>query len=277
MRRLIAAAALTVSVVAVATPAFAHTAPASAAPKNPVEALKKQFVAGHGVRISETSTMTTDGKSSGPVGRMTGVLEFGKSGVVSSDLTRRSKGVTVKPDDEFAALFSPTRYVSVKGQTYAKGGIYATDLPEGKKWVRVPGTPEASLSGSQMINIFDTTVLKTVLKGAKSVRGGVYKGAITLSDLSKASGGSAVKGKFGKIKIAYAVTLNAKQLVTRVTSEAKMDFGLLGVMSMTADTRFTAWGSKVSIVAPPEDEVIDAADLDSEVPDLPSVLTEATQ
>ncbi|GAA2390917.1 hypothetical protein GCM10010404_55100 [Nonomuraea africana] len=273
---MIAATALTVSVVAVATPAFAYSAPASA-PKNPVEALKKQFVAGHGVRVSETSRMYADGKSAGPVGRMTGVLEFGKSGVVSSDLTRRSKGIDVKPDDELASLFSPTRYISVKGQTYAKGGIYAQDLPEGKKWVRLPGTPEASMSGSQVINVFDPSVLKTILKGAKSVRGGVHKGAITLSDLSKASGGGPMPGKFGKVKVDYAVTLNSKQLVTRVTSAVKMDFGVLGVMSMTADTKYTAWGSKVSIVAPPEDEVVDAADLGTDVPDLPSVLNEAAQ
>ncbi|MFE3447567.1 hypothetical protein ACFXJ8_01420 [Nonomuraea sp. NPDC059194] len=272
MRRLIAATALTVSAVAVATPAFAF----SAAPKNPVEALKKQFVAGKGVKVSETTTMLTDGKPTGGVGRMTGVLAFGKKGVVASDLTRRTKGgPKVSDDDEFAALFSPTRYISVNGQTYAKGGLYGRDLPEGKKWVRVVGAPDATLSGSQLINIFDGSVLKTVLKGAKSVRGGVYKGAISLNDLSRASGGVKLPGKIGKVKVAYAITVNSKQLVTRVTSVAKLDFGLLGVMSMTADTRFSDWGSKVTITAPPEEEVVDAADLDTEVPELPSVLTEA--
>ncbi|MGW5680697.1 hypothetical protein [Nonomuraea sp. NPDC003754] len=271
MRRLIAATALTAAAVAVATPAFAY----SAAPKNPVEALKKQFVAGKGVKVSETTTMTTDGKPSGGVGRMTGVLAFGKKGVVASDLTRRTKGPKVADDDEFAALFSPTRYISVNDQTYAKGGIYSRDLPEGKKWVRVDGAPDATMSSSQLINIFDASVLKTVLKGASSVRGGVYKGAISLNDLSKASGGSRLPGKVGKVKVAYAVTVNSKLLVTRVTTVAKLDFGLLGVMSMTADTRYSDWGTKVVITAPPEEEVVDAADLGTEVPDLPSVLTEA--
>lgn len=275
MRRWIAAT-LTASAVVVATPAFAYAAPA-----DPVGALQKQFVEGRGVKVSETTRMTSDGQDTGAVSRMTGVLQFGKSGVVASDITRRVKldaatKKIVASDEEgtesLAALFSPTRYITVKGKTYAKGGAFSQDLPEGKKWVSVEYAPEAGAGSSQVIDIFNKPLLKTLLKGAKSSKGGVYKGAISVKDLIKATSGTAVKGKLGKIKVEYQITVNGKQLITRVVSKLTLDYGLLGTMATTTDTRYAGWGAKVSVVAPPADQVIDAKELGENAPEVPDLL-----
>ncbi|MFI6505326.1 hypothetical protein [Nonomuraea typhae] len=251
MKKILTGAAITLAA------AVAMTAPAQAAPKDPVAALKKQFVAGHGVRVSETVKLESDGQKS--TARTTGVLAFGKSGVVASDLRLKGKGV---------AGLGASRTISVKGHTYLQGGIFGEDLPEGKKWVRYPTAGASQLGVNQLIDVFQPKVLKAVLAKAKPGKGDVYRGTITMKDLSKLSG-PAVSGKFGKVKIDYLVDLDSRGLVSRVSSTVVMDFGLLGTIKSTADSRYTAWGARITVKAPPKDEWIDFNEIgpDSNLPE----------
>jgi hypothetical protein len=246
MKRILAGLVLT------AAAALVTAAPAQAAPVDPAKALKKQFVAGHGVRISETTRMTADGKTT-TAGKTTGSLAFGKSGVVASDFRNRAAGGGVD------SSLAPPRIITVGGYSYAQGGLFSEDLPEGKKWVRYSGQATGA-TYNQIIDIFQPKVLKTLVSHAKSFKGGTYKGSLTYNDLGKAYG-QKIGGKIGKIKIDYALSVNSKGLVTTLKSGWAMDFGVLGKFRSTTDSRYTGWGSKVKIKAPAEDLWVDVDSL----------------
>ncbi|MEQ4715117.1 hypothetical protein [Nonomuraea sp. B19D2] len=257
MKRILAGLALTTAAALVtATPA------AQAAPVDPVKALKKQFVPGHGVRISEKTRLTVNGKSSGATTRTSGTFEFGKTGVVASDVKNHATG----SDKSLAALFTPPRTITVGGYSYLQGGAFSEDLPEGKTWVRYPGQASGG-TYNQVIDIFDPKVLKAIVSHAKSFKGGTYKGALTYKELAKVYGGK-LSGPLGKIKIEYALKVNSKGLATQLTSGWTMDLGVLGKTRSVTETRYTGWGSRVKIKAPDKDLWIDVADLseDSQIP-----------
>ncbi|MEV4069463.1 hypothetical protein ACGFJC_17370 [Nonomuraea fuscirosea] len=253
MKRILAGLALTTAA------ALVTAAPAHAAPADPVKALKKQFVAGKGVRIVETARLAVDGKKSSS-SKSSGTFLFGKSGVVASDLKNQAP--------KAAAQVAPPRVITIGGHSYVQGGAFSQDLPEGKKWVRYPGVA-AGATYSQMIDVFQPGVLKVLVAKATSVKGGTYKGALTQDQLAAASHGQKLGGKLGKIKIEYALSVNSKGLVRELRSNWTMDFGVLGKYRSSTSTQYIGWGSKVTIKAPAEDLWIDAKDLgeDSEVPD----------
>lgn len=227
--------------------------PAQAAPVNPVKALKKQYVAGHGVRVSETSRTTMNGKN-GQTRTTNGTLGFGKSGVVAADLRFRDNG-------GMAGGLMPSRSITVGKQTYVQGGIYSENLPEGKKWVRY--ADPSVIYTSQPLDVFDSKVLKALVSKAKSSKSGTYRGSLTFADVSKLYG-EKIDKRLGKIKINYALDLNSKGLINSVRSEYTMDFGVLGSTTTTVSTRFTGWGAKITIKAPPSDQVADYSELGAE-------------
>ncbi|SEG99575.1 hypothetical protein SAMN05444920_113171 [Nonomuraea solani] len=249
MKRILAGLALASSA------ALITATPAQAAPADPSKALKKQYVAGHGVRFSEAVRTRSDGKTTAILSR-TGTLEFGKKGVVAGEV--RAKGAK--------SAFVPPRMIVVGGSSYAQGDVFSQDLPEGKKWVRYPGQADPRLSG-QPLDIFEPKVLKTLVSQAKSFKGGTYRGSISFGTMSKLYG-ETVDKKLSKIKISYALGVDSKGLVTGIRSEYTLDFGILGKSTSAISTRFTGWGAKITIKAPPADEVIDFDDLgsDSSVP-----------
>lgn len=251
MKRILAGLALTTAA------ALAIGAPAQAAPVDPVKALKKQFVSGHGVRISETSRTVADGKTLATF-KTTGRFAFGKSGVVASDIKNSLPGTK---------SLTPPRSITIGGHSYVQGGVFSEDLPEGKKWVRYEG-PAGGSSFNQVIDVFEPKVLKAVISKAKSFKGGTYKGSLTYNELANAYGAK-LDGKFGKIKVEYALSINSKGLVRELKTTWALDFGVLGKTSSTTETHYTGWGSTVTIKAPAKSQWIDVSDLDedSEVPE----------
>ncbi|MEU1721647.1 hypothetical protein ACNF49_52845 [Actinomadura sp. ATCC 39365] len=255
MKRIIAGLALA------SAAALVTATPAQAAPADPAKALKKQYVAGHGVRFTETSRSSMDGKSTGAT-KTSGVLEFGKSGIVASDVRNHATG----KDDVYASLM-PSRIITLGKHVYAQGGLYSEGLPEGKKWVRYPDTGLRISTSNQMLDVFEPKVLQALVSHAASTKGGIYRGSVTVKELGKIYGQS-VNKKVAKVKVSYLLAVNSKGLVTRVVSDWTLDYGILGTSHSTTETRFTGWGVKVKVKAPPADQVTDVADLgdDSTVP-----------
>ncbi|MEU4509808.1 hypothetical protein AB0G05_09955 [Nonomuraea wenchangensis] len=230
---------------------------AQAAPIDPVKALRKQYVPGHGVRFTETASTRVNGKTMTNE-KSSGRLAFGKSGVVAFDVSTKNRRST---------SFSPDRMISVGGRTYVQGGIYGKDLPEGKKWVRYSDAP-AGVTMNQPVDVFEPKVLRLLLTKAKSSKGGTYTGEISYKDIAKAYG-SKLTGPVSKIKVSYALGLNGKGLVTRLRTSWTLDFGVLGKTVGVTETRYTGWGSRVSVKAPAESTWVDADDLgeDASVPE----------
>jgi hypothetical protein len=251
MKRIIAGLALGASTLVT-------VAPAQAAPISPVESVKKQLSPGHGVRISMTYRLFYDGKPLF-VTRGTGSNEFGRSGIIASDMSVRykaGKGAT-KSDVDIVASMRPSRTIVVGKQAYTRGGDHLTNLPEGKKWVRSSAHHATDLS--PLIDVFDTGLLRKLVTGAEQSNG-AYRGTIALKELAKSRGWK-VDDRTGKIKVSYLLDTDSKGLVSRVISEWTDGHGALGSTRSHTETRFTGWGAKVKIKAPPESQWIDAKDL----------------
>ena len=229
--------------------------PAQAAPADPVKALKKQYVAGKGVRVSESAVTKVTGSKAGAPITTKGVVGFGKSGVVSADLRTGGKGLG--PSNAL-----PPRAITIGEYTYAQGGLFSDRLPDDKKWVRYPSAGAPRI-GNQPLDIFRPGVLKELVTSAKSFKGGSYRGAITFGRLAKLYGEKLDK-TYGKVSISYVLDVNSKGLVSRLRSEYSLDFGLLGKTTSTVSTRYTGWGGKVTVKAPPADQVIDSTELDED-------------
>ncbi|MEN3535496.1 hypothetical protein AAH991_10330 [Microbispora sp. ZYX-F-249] len=272
---------------AVAAPAQAQTSAQAPTPAaDPVAALRKQFVAGHGVRYVSTSTMSVLGI---PAIKVTsnGGYAFGRSGIAAADSTQKVKysDLLKDEDEDLKGAEDPVRTVVIGRTAYYSGGIYADLLPEGKTWLRVPGVRlDPTLSGGGYFNAADWRSLKTVLATTKakgpggSVNGAkttLYRGTITLGQLMKVSPGL----KYGlaglgtnpsKTVVSWKLWVGSDQLVRRVSATADLKAKTEGksvTFTLSDVTTFAGWGKKVTVKAPPRSQVANLSDLDSELPD----------
>jgi hypothetical protein len=277
MKRIITGLALaSAAALITASPAQA------AAPKNPVAAVKKQFVAGKGVKFIDRVTVA-QGRMREILLRRTGTLQFGASGVVASDVSGK---FNIKASDlgEAAetelgkAMTTPERSITVGKSVYLSGGIWGNVMPEGKTWLKVPPALSGGVTGiyGQPLNIIgEPATLKTLLKGAKPAAGG-YTGKITIGALEKVSPsfrggllGQQLRGKALKAVISWKLSVDGKGLPQRLVAAIPMsalDSESPRGFSLSIDTRFSGWGSKVSITAPSADEVADEPKSGEELP-----------
>ncbi|MFI6596424.1 hypothetical protein ACIBHX_09250 [Nonomuraea sp. NPDC050536] len=270
MRRWIAAGvAASAMAAALAAPAMAEAKPA-----NPVDMLKKQFVAGHGVKISE-KTRTWIGRQEYVGAVREGRIGFDAKGVAAVENTRtpvltaallKDLKKVSKTNEETADavdLLTERLYmIGAGGKLYINGGLFSTLLPDDKTWASLPGSPYSAAYGDQLIDVFEPATLKTLLATAKH-KGDQYRGSITFGDLYKVSPMfrsqtlRKPKGAVAKVVISWRITLDAGKLVKRVASSWSLPVSKKVTMTATSETRYTDWGTDVSIAAPDASEVMD--------------------
>ncbi|MFD1542350.1 hypothetical protein [Nonomuraea guangzhouensis] len=286
MKRIIAGLAL----ASAATLITAGPALAAPAAKDPVAAVKKQFVAGKGVKFSET-TKAIQGPMRGIVIRRSGSYQFSNTGVAASDITGKFnvKGLpaeSVDADSDEAkflkALSTPERTIRVGKTSYMSGGIWGEVLPEGKTWFKVPNAPFSGLTGvyGQPLDLTEAATLKTLFKGAKAANGG-YAGKITVGDLRRVSPtfrGNLLLGtpssKTAKVAISWKLTVDAKGLPSRLVTTFPMtalSSSASKKESLSIETVYSGWGSAVKITAPPADQVTDTPKSGTEDETIPSL------
>ncbi|MEV4799651.1 hypothetical protein AB0K18_06505 [Nonomuraea sp. NPDC049421] len=232
----------TITVLAACGAVLATTVPAHAAPvKDPERALKSKLVAGHGVRFTETTVVTGDGKVT--LQKRKGSFQFDRKGIVASDISATPKGRARE------------RTISVGKYTYTQGGIYEEKL--GATWAKSRGLPGgASGFYGQVINPAEPKTLATLVKKGR-LKGRTLTGKITFKDLAKASrwfDASVPLRMHDDTKVSYTLTLSSAGLVSRV----KSSYAATGVFdtngfdgkTITIDSRFTGWGAKTRIKAP---------------------------
>lgn len=66
-------------------------------------------------------------------------------------------------------------------------------------------------------------------------------------------------------KVGYVLWFDAKGLVKRMTTTTTVTTNDNLRLSVSSDTRFTAWASEVSVSAPPAYQVIDEKDVDDDI------------
>ncbi len=268
------------------TPARAQTPAQAQAAADPVAALRKHYVAGHGVRYVSTGTMRFAGITAIKF-TANGGLAFGRSGVVASDSTQKLKynELLKEENEDLKEAEKPLRVIVIGSTGYLSGGFYSSLLPEGKTWLRVPGQrPGSSVSLGEFVNPADWRSLKTVLATTKakgpggSVNGAnttLYRGTITLSQLMKTNPG--IKDSFaglganpGKTMVSWKLWIGADQLVRRASASAELTMKLEDdsvAFSLSDVITFAGWGKKVTVKAPPKSKVAGLNDIDGDVPD----------
>ncbi|MEU4536330.1 hypothetical protein AB0G15_15840 [Streptosporangium sp. NPDC023825] len=285
MRRIIATltgatmAALIVPTLVTVTPAGAKTTlTAQAAATDPVSALKRQFRTHRGVKLTENTKVIGEGKKNRTIfTRRNGVLEFGRTGMVASDLT--TKFNLPLPDSELKGLFAPSRTISLKGVSYTSGGIFAESMPEGKKWLRTPSGKVSLVSAvQQIISTVEPGTLRATLAHTRAKRPGgtwdgtrttVHSGTITLAELFRVSPavrtmlGKKPTGRSATLPVTWKIYLGSDQLVRRIVSSYTESTRGLNSTELTYvnDTRYTGWGTKVTIKAPPAGQVVEFDEL----------------
>ncbi|MEU4232430.1 hypothetical protein AB0F17_49730 [Nonomuraea sp. NPDC026600] len=286
MKRIIAGLALA-SAATLITAGPAQAAPAAA--KDPVAAVKKQFVAGKGVKFSERSTAIQGGRRD-IITRRTGSYQFSNSGVAASDIVGKFNVKALGPapaeDDEdakaFKALSTPERTITVGKTSYMSGGFWSQVLPEGKTWLKVPNAPFSGLTGvyGQPLNLTEAATIKTLIKGAKAAKGG-YAGKITVGELRRISPsfrGNLLLGtpskKTAKVAISWKLTVDANGLPSRLVSTfslAALGVGAPESAGLSVETLYSGWGSAVKITAPPADQVTDTPKTGTDDDTIPSL------
>ncbi|MGW0198111.1 hypothetical protein [Nonomuraea sp. NPDC003201] len=239
---------------------------------DPVTALNRQLVDGHGVKISQLRSYTLDpAKNTKMVDRSTGIAEFGKGKVVATNVVYRDPGTGPKS----RLLRFPDRYYT---QEYPPDNA----LPAGKSWLLAPAPSKLALKCGP-IELSHPATLKAVLATATvkrpagrydQVRTTLYQGRITLGELYKVNPDvripldSKPTGKYAKIPVAWRLWLGQDQLVRRCRSSYNEPIIAPGFVEAderfptTEDIRLSRWGIKADIQSPPEDQVATYGELD---------------
>ncbi|AQZ62327.1 hypothetical protein BKM31_13400 [[Actinomadura] parvosata subsp. kistnae] len=210
--------------------------PAQAAPKNPIKALNAVIALGHGVRFTGSVTWT-DGTDERGARDLQGVFQFGKKDVAAFD-------ITLKDGDR------QQRVIGIGKTGYYSGDLIAGLLPEGKTWYKEKnrGMPD---SWSQFINPAEPKTLARLLKNG-TTKDGAVSGSITVKELKAVSAwvsAARIGNEHDGMKISYTLTVSPAGLVSRVRSTyALTEDGT--TYTSTVDSRYTGWGSKVSVKAP---------------------------
>ncbi|GII90873.1 hypothetical protein [Sinosporangium siamense] len=296
MKRWIAMAAVAVALPAIAAAAPASAKSAQAAPKTPSAALKAFVVPGNGVKITDrlNTSVNAGGYKAGFSTTANGTLAFGAGKVNSHDLKRRwtlspvfKQALTAEFKKEFKTdaaqiekLLKPSRTVAVGTSLYYSGAYYADKLPEGKKWVHTKLPAPLPVTNGSLVNVFNLKTYNAVqavatkkspggtLDGVKTT---LLQGSITLGKLRQVSD---IKQAFpqltpaqAKIPVTIKIWIGADQLPRRVTTtiaqkQGKGDTAVTTTLSQT--TNLTGWAKGVKVTAPPADQVVELADLDTE-------------
>ncbi|WP_214408882.1 hypothetical protein [Sphaerisporangium fuscum] len=285
MRRVIASlagvatAALVAPVLAAPANAQAQTA-ARVKPADPVAALQRQFVPNRGVQVTHHLKLTA-GKDFMSMS-VTGKLAFGRSEVTASDLRLKlaAKGDARILDEEGPT--GPVRVITIGRVQYVSGQGFEKYLPVGKTWVRsqVTGGNGQKALLSPWADITDPALYRRLLASTKVKKPGgtldgtattLYAGAISIDRLlgTPPLQGVPSSARPKEPKLHWKLWLG-RDLLPRRLSISETEKLNSGSMVLSGDSKFSGWGAKVVIAAPPADEVIDEKDVPNE-PALPDV------
>ncbi|NRQ37934.1 hypothetical protein HII36_39810 [Nonomuraea sp. NN258] len=235
--------------VSLAVAMFLTSSPApvaAAAPPDPVEALKSQFAAGRGIRVAE--------RVDGTEVKFRGTVGFGPKGAVAVDVSGRNYTVAGR------------RVVIVRGVIYAQ--------PDGrrgarKRWTRTSGADPVSpeVVFAQRAIVFDPVALQGLLSTTTSRRPGglvdgapttVYRGVLTYAVGTPApvSRDGVRYGESG-VRMHWKLWLDGRGLARRLVSTVYPRPGEPASAKRVVRTRFSDWGARVTISAPPKSQVDD--------------------
>jgi hypothetical protein len=241
---------------------------------SPVTALKRRFVEHTGLRISDVGRVYRDGKAVVTIWRR-GRVEFGASGVYATDTTGRTeagRGAIREFEGLTGQRLGSTRVICFPDEAYLSGPGYETWLPEGKSWLGLIGPANIKQTAAlpQIVNVFEPATLGTLLAHSTVKRklssGTYHQGAVTLRTLYRVSPSfrdrlaGPPKGRSAKITVGFRLWLDRSNLARRLTTTWRQPVPGTPKRPTTtvADTRYTGWGSDVTLAPPPPEDTADA-------------------
>ncbi|NUR93185.1 MAG: hypothetical protein HOY71_54695, partial [Nonomuraea sp.] len=150
--------------------------PAQAAPADPVKALKAQLVAGKGVKVSKSDSITVDFTANDQAmqvrvtTRTTGTVAFGKGKPAAADLRI---SMTSRP----TRSHRPYRVVTQGRNAYVTNPGIVRALPAGRSWIQ----SKAGSDGNSLLDVITPADLQFMLKNSSEVATGEYEGTATLA------------------------------------------------------------------------------------------------
>ncbi|UBU14534.1 hypothetical protein [Nonomuraea gerenzanensis] len=246
---------IAVAVMAAMTTVMAAT-PAQA---DPVRALRAELRAGKGVKFRDVTALLQNKAKIAFLWRA-GTWQFGKQGVVASDIT-----ATYKQYD--GAMFDYMRGLKGGRTIWVNGSSWTThpvgEAPEGGTFEKDPFGMTGGQVGtySQLVNPAEPATLKILLQGRK--QGRTYAGRLSYAVLAKVSPWFRASFPFhqgDRTVLRYELTLGPdnlpRRLVTSHPAASHVSAGIeVGDGRFRVETTYTGWGSKVSITAPPKSRI----------------------
>ncbi|MEU4232435.1 hypothetical protein AB0F17_49755 [Nonomuraea sp. NPDC026600] len=249
---------LMITALTAAVAVLISSAPAQAAAKNPVAALKAQLVAGHGVRFTDTSAFVGS-INKDPLVVRTGKIRFGKKGLTGWDITGKFSSPLYDGHNT-----TPERTIAIGDVAWVTGGDLSEDLPKGKTWLKTYSKMNLTTMSSwfgQVVSPAEPATLAALVKNGK-LSGSTYRGQITFSQLFKISpwfSSSIPMRSDTEATVTYTLKVDGKGLPSRLTTTWQatdfLDISWWEGKAVTTDTRYTGWGTKVSIKSPPANQV----------------------
>ncbi|MFG1685864.1 hypothetical protein ACGFNP_37270 [Nonomuraea sp. NPDC049269] len=254
----IAALTLAASVLTGAPAAGAGTAP------DPVAAMQRQLVKGHGVRIDQRDTFNS-GLDWDRLEPEKGVIGFGNGKVVATDLR----------DYNSAKRGTRNLCIGERGWQYKPKG-----LPHGKTWVTYKWPCQLAV-GSEYIRLDEPATFKAVLATTTSrrpagtydgTRTTLYQGTITFGQLNDAHPAKDIsplsKPEYADWTVSWRLWIGQDQLVRRAwskwrepeTEAMKGATSGQGWFGFVCDVHLSDWGMKADIQPPPRDRTATIAE-----------------
>lgn len=208
---------------------------------DPVRALQAKLKPGRGVYFVEKVSWS-DGTDAREYGGNKGVFQFGRKGLSGYDITMEGGQ-------------EPERVIGIGRTVYRSGGVLSIVLKDKKKpWYKTTTGGGYPGGAAQIINAAEPKTLAALLRKGKRDKNSVT-GTITVGDLKKVSPWVArIRNQDNGVKVGYTLWLTSGGLVSRLrstwttTENSETD-------AVTVDSRYTKWGSKVSIKAPAPSKV----------------------
>jgi hypothetical protein len=238
-------------------------APPAAAATDPVGALKARLAPGKGVKFTDVSTfVAATGKT--VFLKRTGTLEFDRKGIKATDISAKYQLLSDPVLNDVASIVGQERAITVGKVSYSTGGNLRRDIPEGV-FIKLPKRYTGGLGGTfgQPMNPADPSAL-TALISAGHRSGHTYTGKMTFGKLSKVSPWyreSWLDPDYRKdLSVEYRLTLGSgnlpQKIVTTFPAKAIWLEQYVKGASVTVETRFTGWGSRVHISLPPASKIV---------------------
>ncbi|MEU0487108.1 hypothetical protein ABZ260_49145 [Streptosporangium sp. NPDC006013] len=257
MKRVIASTAAVLVTTSVAA------MPVQAASADPVTVLKRQLVAGKGVRFTDVTTLA-EPTEKGTFLKRTGSLQFTRTGIAASDISARYTATRSGPVfSDLSRFLGSERTITVGGASYHSGDVWRP--PKGKSWIKnaFGKSVNGGVSGwyGQRVNAAEPATLKALITSGKRV-GRTYSGTIGYGRLERISPWLRAVDPIGGDKdsvIRFRLTLGPDGLPQRLVTSHVVTAHLVetvdGGRKISVETRYTGWGSRVTVKAPPASKV----------------------